>query len=266
MKSELELKKELCEIGRRLYAKGMLSSTEGSISVKMNDKEFLCTASGTNKGFMTLDTICKVDAEGNYRGREGLKPTSAIRTHLLIHKNRPEMHAVIHAYPVNALTYANAGVPISQPSSLEVVNALGCIPYVEKGLAQTEEEVNNLTEVISHFDAVLFGDIGVLAFGKTLEDAFNRLEKVELCAGLFANMKKTGICSNLTDSQQREMFLKREKNGFTSKHPANLCVRNKEGKPGCYSNNCSLSTAGNSENELENEIREKILEQLNKDR
>ena len=265
MKSELELKKEVCEIGKRLYVKGLLASTDGSISVKVNESEYLCTATGTNKGFMTLDTVCKVDNECNSKLNNGYRVTSAVKTHMLIHKVRPEMHAVIHAYPSNATTYANAGVSLSQPASLEAINSIGCIPYLEKGLVSTEDEISKLTEMVQHFDAILFGDIGVLAFGTTLEAAYNKLESVELYASTMAKSKELGLNESLTDTQQKEMFRKREKYGFTKKHSPEVCVRMKEGKPGCYScGKKSENTVVLSENdEFVQKIKQKVMEQMN---
>ena len=64
MKTEFEIKQEMCEIGKRVYNRGMVASNDGNISVKIAENEFLCTPTGVSKGFMTPDYICKVDAEG----------------------------------------------------------------------------------------------------------------------------------------------------------------------------------------------------------
>ena len=39
-KSDFEIKKELCEIGRRIYNDGFVAANDGNISVKLNDNEF----------------------------------------------------------------------------------------------------------------------------------------------------------------------------------------------------------------------------------
>ena len=64
MPNEYEIKKEMCEIGKRVYNRGMVAANDGNFSVKLNDNEFLCTPTGVSKGFMTPEYICKVDAEG----------------------------------------------------------------------------------------------------------------------------------------------------------------------------------------------------------
>ena len=65
MVNEYEIKKEMCEIGRRVYNRGMVAANDGNFSVKLNDHEFLCTPTGVSKGFMTPEYICKVDENGN---------------------------------------------------------------------------------------------------------------------------------------------------------------------------------------------------------
>ena len=62
MQNEYELKKLMCDIGKRIYDRNMVAANDGNISVKLNDNEFLCTPTGVSKGFMTPDFICKVDA------------------------------------------------------------------------------------------------------------------------------------------------------------------------------------------------------------
>ena len=58
MQNEYEIKKEMCEIGRRVYNRGMVAANDGNFSVKLNDHEFLCTPTGVSKGFMTPEYIC----------------------------------------------------------------------------------------------------------------------------------------------------------------------------------------------------------------
>ena len=57
MQNEYEIKKMMCEIGRRVYNRGMVAANDGNFSVKLNDNEFLCTPTGVSKGFMTPEYI-----------------------------------------------------------------------------------------------------------------------------------------------------------------------------------------------------------------
>lgn len=49
MKSPFEIKKEICEVGHKLYMKNFVAANDGNISVKISDNEFYCTPTGVSK-------------------------------------------------------------------------------------------------------------------------------------------------------------------------------------------------------------------------
>ena len=61
---EFKIKEQICEIGRRLYNKGFAAANDGNITVRLNEREILCTPTMVSKGFMKPEDICKVDYEG----------------------------------------------------------------------------------------------------------------------------------------------------------------------------------------------------------
>lgn len=89
MQNEYELKKLMCDIGKRIYDRNMVAANDGNISVKLNDNEFLCTPTGVSKGFMTPDFICKVDAQGNViQANKGFRPSSEIKMHMRVYQKK----------------------------------------------------------------------------------------------------------------------------------------------------------------------------------
>ncbi len=92
MVNEFEIKKQICDIGKRIYDRNMVAANDGNISVKLNDNEFLCTPTGVSKGFMTPEFICKVDAKGNViEANAGFKPSSEIKMHMRVYEKRPDV-------------------------------------------------------------------------------------------------------------------------------------------------------------------------------
>ena len=77
-KSDFEIKKELCEIGRRIYNDGFVAANDGNFSVKIDDNNYYVTPTGVSKGFMTPEMICKVDGQG-YPLRRKNQSTDAFR-------------------------------------------------------------------------------------------------------------------------------------------------------------------------------------------
>ena len=77
--SEIKIKEQICDIGKRIYDRGMVAANDGNISVKLNDHEYLCTPTGVSKGFMTPDYICKINEKGELiDSNDGFRPSSEI--------------------------------------------------------------------------------------------------------------------------------------------------------------------------------------------
>ena len=107
MKTENEIKEEICEIGRRIYKRNMVAANDGNISVKLNENEFLCTPTGVSKGFMTVESICKVDAKGNViEASEGFRPSSEIKMHMRIYEKRDDvLFTTINFFTINSCLF-----------------------------------------------------------------------------------------------------------------------------------------------------------------
>ena len=48
-KSSFEIKKEICEIGKRIYDHCFVAANDGNISVKVGPNEFYCTPTGVSR-------------------------------------------------------------------------------------------------------------------------------------------------------------------------------------------------------------------------
>ena len=76
MTNEWELKKQIVEIGRRIWTRGYVAANDGNITVLLNENELLTTPTGVSKGFMTVDMIIKCDRTGKVKG----EPVEAVAT------------------------------------------------------------------------------------------------------------------------------------------------------------------------------------------
>ena len=64
MQYEFELRKQIVDIGGRIWQRGYVATNDGNITVVLNENELLTTPTGVSKGFMTADMILKVDRSG----------------------------------------------------------------------------------------------------------------------------------------------------------------------------------------------------------
>ena len=263
MVSEYEIKKQICEIGQRIYNKGMVAANDGNISVKISENEFLCTPTGVSKGFMTPEFICKVDRNGKViQANKGFKPSSEIKMHMRVYKERPDVNSVVHAHPMYATSFAIAGIPLTEPIMPEAVIALGCVPIAEYGTPSTEEIPDAVSKYVQHYDAVLLENHGALSYSDSLINAYYKMESLEFYAQLLYQSRLLGGPKRLSDAQVQRLYELRRQFGLKGKHPADLCPNAKAGKPSCHG--CGGSCGSKDTDALVAEIAKRVMEQMGK--
>lgn len=178
MTGERALATEICEYGRRMYARGMVAASDGNISVRLGDGRFLTTPTGVSKGFMEPDGLCVIDARGLAAGGTS-RPSTEVRMHLAIYRVRPDVAAVVHAHPPVATAFAVAGRPLDERLLAEVVVGLGAIPLAEFRLPSTDALADIVAQYIGTANAILMANHGAVTVGATLQEAFFRMETLE---------------------------------------------------------------------------------------
>ena len=104
-----EHKKQICEIGHRVWQLGWVAANDGNISVKIGENRFLATPTGISKSFLVPEMIIEVDGEGKVLdGNTKYRPSSELPMHLRCYKERDDVNAVIHAHPPTATGFAIA--------------------------------------------------------------------------------------------------------------------------------------------------------------
>lgn len=167
MKSELELKKEICEVGRRIYKNGFVAANDGNISIRISENEILATPTGVSKGFMTPDMIVKTDLKGNVISGKN-RPSSKLKMHLEVYKQREDVKSVVHAHPPTATGFAVAGIPLEEMIMPEVIITLGTVPIAKYGTPSTDEIPLAIREYFDCYDGILLENHGALTVGTDL--------------------------------------------------------------------------------------------------
>lgn len=214
--AERDLRYLVCELGRRLYAKNYVAATDGNLSVRLHDGRFLVTPSGVSKGFMAPEHLLIADGEGRLLKGEG-KVTSEFFTHLAAYEEREDVLAVIHAHPPMCTAVTLAGIDMRVPLLPEVVAAVGGVPTCPYATPGTPEGADAVREAIRTADAVLLDRHGSLTVGKTLMDAYNKLEKIEHAAAILLAAYTHRDPDPLTADQIQRVIAARTVYGATAK-------------------------------------------------
>jgi L-fuculose-phosphate aldolase len=175
---EEQIRADIVEAGRRMYARGYVASNDGNISARLDDARLMTTPKSVSKGFMTPDMLVIVDFEGRKISGER-DASSELPMHLEVYRNRPDVGAVCHAHPPLATGFAVAGIPLTRAVLAEVITTLGSIPIAEYGTPSTAELPEAVRKYIKAHDGMLLANHGAVTCGPDVLAAYYKMETIE---------------------------------------------------------------------------------------
>jgi L-fuculose-phosphate aldolase len=194
------LRRDLAKLGKRLYRLGFMPGTSGNLSVRLDSKFILATPTGVSKSQLHKEDMVIVDLDGHqYSGNR--KVTSEIGMHLAVYNGRPDISAVVHSHPPIATAFACAGRALDQPLCSEALMTLGAVPLAPYATTGTDEVAASLAEFIPEHEAILMANHGVVTYGKTLMDAFMKMETVEHFAHIALIVDQLGSASPIQNDK-----------------------------------------------------------------
>ncbi|MBI1374878.1 MAG: class II aldolase/adducin family protein [Phycisphaera sp.] len=210
------IKKEMCEIGKRIWQKGFCAGNEGNHSVRISDNRVLTTPTGISKGFLTPDMICTVDMEGKQIDTSNkYKRTSEVLVHLAIYKKRPDVKAVIHSHPPHATTFAIAQIPLPEGIHPEAEVFLGRVPTAPYATPSKQDLPDSITPLIGpQTNSVLMGNHGSVSFSTSLIDTYYKLEILDAYCRILLLTKQLGHANILNAQQMTELLEVKKKFGL----------------------------------------------------
>lgn len=201
---------EIVKFGRLLYRNRFIAGYDGNLSIRLSKTRIMITPTLTAKGFMSNSDPIVVDLSGKkFTGRKN--PSSETAMHLRVYDNRVEIGACCHAHPPHATALAVSEGKIPHSILPEVALVLGevkTVEYIPTGLA---EKWNRLDRYLNEGFAWLLKNHGVLTVGRTLEEAYFRMETVEHCARIIYIAESRGRLSELDSKELKRLDKIREK-------------------------------------------------------
>jgi L-fuculose-phosphate aldolase len=207
MKDETVLRTELIWVCKKLEEKGLIAASDGNVSCRLGKDRLLITPSGKAKGDLKPLDLLTVDLRGNVLAGSG-KPSSEIRMHLLVYQERPDVHAVVHAHPPMLTAFTLAGIPFLADALPEVLLTIGPVPTAPYATPTTEEVPASIAPLVADHNAMLLERHGSITFGRDLEEAYMRTEKLEHAAHtlFYAHQLNRKLPSPLSKAQKEKLF------------------------------------------------------------
>jgi L-fuculose-phosphate aldolase len=218
--TDQQIRADIVEVGRRLYARGYTASNDGNISVRLDAGRLLMTPKSVCKGFMSPEMMCITDLDGRKIAGDR-DPSSEMQMHLEVYRQRPEVKAVVHAHPPIATGFAVAGIPLDRAVLAEVVTTLGSVPIAEYATPSTKELPEAVRKYVKAHDGMLLANHGALTLGADVFAAYYKMETIEHFAKISLVARMLGGERLL--SREEVARLERLRGSYGIASPAPIC-------------------------------------------
>ncbi|MFB8791586.1 MAG: methylthioribulose 1-phosphate dehydratase [Potamolinea sp.] len=189
------------------YQLGWMVGTAGNLSVRMPDGSFWITASGRNKGHLSVSDFIRIAPDGKVLEKplSDLRPSAETSIHQVIYSVFPEAQACYHVHSIeaNLVSHFCDGDSLSLPP-LEMLKGLGiweenpkvAMPIFANHLKvpQIASDIRERFQVTSPpINALLIRNHGITVWAASPEVARNYLEVAEYIFRYMVAARKVGI-------------------------------------------------------------------------
>ncbi len=199
---ECELRDELANFRARSYKQRLLFSGSAFLAGRLGEDDFLITPANFEP--MYLDSLGMVRMHKGMR-EAGKTPSSATAICRNIFNKCPWVNSVIMTRPPYLMAFAVTGTPIDSRTIPESYIMMRDVPILSA--EQYFSDPNAVVELLSPATPViLIENCGILTTGKTMLEAFDRLEVSEFTAKCIIMAGKLGKLNPINQEQVNEII------------------------------------------------------------
>ncbi|MEX1119311.1 MAG: class II aldolase/adducin family protein [Terrimicrobiaceae bacterium] len=200
--SERALRRELCDFIRRGYHQRLLTSNAGSFSVRIEEDSFLISTKLVDRATISPEQLALIH---NGRRARGSHPSGACHLHRLIYQKHPEIRAIVNATPVNATAFSASNARLDTRTIPESFIFLRDVPVLPFSWVYNSP-ANIAGSMTPEFPIALIENDCALVLGKTILDAFDRLEVLESTAEAVILSRSLGEVRSMNDEVIAELI------------------------------------------------------------
>ena len=164
----MDPKKEIVKIAHLLYQKNLCYGKGGNISIRFNRKIYI-KASGISMGLMDENDVVTEDSILP-------KPSIELKFHRKIYEIREDVNGIIHTHSPYSTAFALSNLDFPKGITPEAEFNVCITKYAPAG---SDELAKYVGRCVKNADVVLLKNHGVVTVGRTLLDAFLKLESFE---------------------------------------------------------------------------------------
>ena len=199
----MSMRESLLNNFKKLAELGLNKGTSGNASVR-TDKGFLVTPSGMAVEQMSATSMVEVDMNG--QAISAGKPSSEWRFHRDIYQARHEIQAIVHTHSMFATSLSCLRQNIPPFHYMIAVAGGKDIRCAEYALFGTQELSDAAIAALENRKACLLANHGMIALGKTLDQAVSIAVEVETLCEQYWRALQVGQPHILSDQEMADVF------------------------------------------------------------
>ncbi len=180
------------QVAQATLRNGLVRGTSGNVSMRDTETGLIAiTPSGISYDACVEDDIVIVDLKGRIIDGERI-PSSELPMHLQVYRDHDWVNGVVHTHSIFATTLSTLARPI--PAVHYLIAGIGAeIPVAPYATYGTEDLARGASAMLGEScRATLLQNHGVLAVGRTLDEAYANAETVEFLAELYLRALAVG--------------------------------------------------------------------------
>ena len=185
---------ELLYYTKLVYDRKLVSAAGGNVSIRCGDN-VLITASNDSLRDVRGEHLLLCDLDGRVlEGDPKRKPSKETGFHIGVYRNRPEVHAVIHAHPCFSTIQSMEAERMPRYTDSAKLK-LGRVPVIPEALPGSEQLAQYVAQAVSEGTPVfayLLEAHGMITLGRTMKECFDLAELLEDTAKIAVIKKLLG--------------------------------------------------------------------------
>jgi len=199
---EKALRRHIIKIVRRAYDQQLMISTEGVISVRLQDDSFLITPVSKDRRLIDIYDVVLIQNRHRERGK---LPSRAVLLHDRIYRDHPNIQAIISAQSPNAAAFSISNQKFETRSIPESYLLLRDIPQIPFGPQYLNEKEISTKLSLDKNPVILLNNDAILTVGASLLEAYDRLEVAEFSARSLIDATVLGGMVTINKEQKRDL-------------------------------------------------------------
>ncbi len=194
---ERAARRDMCKLIHRAYDQRLFTSTQGTFSVRLEDGSFLITPYNKDRKYLEPEDI--VHIKGGMC-EQGKRPSRSVLLHQKIYEMHPEIGSVMLAHAPAIMAFAVTDAQFDSrliPESYLMLEDVKRVPF----MAATTDIEGTATVFGKGTPVVLVDNECVMVAGKTLLNAFDRLEVLEYSAKALIAARDIGPLVKITQDE-----------------------------------------------------------------